>query len=73
MSLDMRHSDIECTLRGKNRAESVNAAAVASHVVRVEQHSRRPTDHVTATKEPTTVRNRKVGVTTAPGLIEARD
>ena len=68
MSLDMRHSDIECTLREKNSAGAVNAAAAAIVVVRVEQPGIRPIDYETATKEPTIDRIRKVGVLTAPGL-----
>ena len=68
MSLDMRHSDIECTLRGKNSAESATVVAAAIVAARVEQPSaRRPT--ATATKEPTIARIRKVGEITAPGLI----
>ena len=73
MSLDMRHSDIECTLGGKNGAESVNVVAVALVAERVEQPSRRPNARVAATKEPTNKKGpiHKVGVITAPGLIAA--
>ena len=67
MSLDMRHSDIECTLRGKNGAESVIDGAVAIGAVRVEQPSIRPNARAAATKEPKIDRTRKVGEITAPG------
>ena len=69
MSLDMRHSDIECTLRGKNSAESGIDVCDAIVAARVEQPSLRPTARATATKEPTIVQIRKAGVITAPGLI----
>ena len=67
----IRHSDIECTLRGKNSVEAVIVATVAIVVVQAEQPSIRPTVRTAATKEPTRVRIRKVGVITAPGLIVA--
>ena len=70
MSLDMKHSDIECTLRGKNSAEPAIVVAAAKDAARGEQPNRRPTDRVAATNEPTTVRIRKGGVISAPGLIE---
>ena len=67
----MRHSDIECTLREKNSAEAVIDGVAAIAAERVEQPSKRPTEGVAATNEPTIARIRKVGVITAPGLIVA--
>lgn len=64
----MRHLDIESALRGKNSAESIAVGSAAICVVRVEQSSIRP---AAATKEPTTVRIRKVGVIATPGLVVA--
>lgn len=69
MRLDMRHSDIECTLRGKNSAESDIVGIVAMVDARVEQPSIRPTVRVAATKEPMKARTRKAGASTVPGLI----
>ena len=69
MSLDMRHSDIECALRGKNSAESIIAVSVANAAAQIEQPSIRPSVRATATNEPTIARIRKVGPNTAPGLI----
>ena len=69
MSLDMRHSDIECALRRKNSAESGIDVCDAIVAARVEQPSVGAIVRAAATTEPTSVRKRKAGVIPAPGLI----